>query len=202
MPFAGEMGAGCVEQFLHRPRAGARGRLIGGEYRAADAVALVYRPKRYESDDRRAIRIGDEAAMGFDRRRIDLRHDQRDIGFHPKCRRVVDDDCAAADGPGRIIARDAAAGREQGQIDAGEAAFRERLDGDLTIGEGQYPTRRARRPEEAQFRDRKFAVCQHAQQFAADGAGRADDRDRRGRTRQAEREGECRWIVGHARLHC
>jgi hypothetical protein len=74
---------------------------------ALDAESIVERLERHDHLNRRAIRIGDNAAgpaigeaVG-----IELRHDERKLALVTKVRRIVDDDGTGRCSARRVLAR-------------------------------------------------------------------------------------------------
>ena len=106
-----EVGARRFAQLFHRRGAGARRGLIRRDDHPLDAVLAVHGPQRRDRDDRRAVRIGDDALVREDRVAIDLGNDERHAGIHAKRRRVVDDDRAGLHRGRRELLRRAAAQR-------------------------------------------------------------------------------------------
>src|SRR5207249_2174382 len=84
-----------------------------------------------------------------------------------------------------VVARSLTAGGEKRQVHPGEALFAQRRSGDVLAAERQHRASRSRRGIEAQLRERKPPPFENAEQFAADRAGGADDRDNRRRSAQA-----------------
>jgi hypothetical protein len=79
---------------------------------------------------------------------------------------------------GGVALRYTAAGREQRDVDAREAVVRQHLNRHLPSLEAECPAGGPRRGQQSQTGLREAADLEPAQQFNADGAGRADDRDR------------------------
>ena len=104
---------GLIEQLVHRGATGARDRLVGGDHDPFDAGQIVQWLQRHDHLDRRAVRVGDDAALAVmrDRLRIDLGHDQRHVRLHPEAGGVVDDNRTGLGRTRREDRRHLAAGR-------------------------------------------------------------------------------------------
>ncbi len=172
-----ERGTGGLDQFLHRGRASARGRLVGRDDQALDGVQLVNRPQRRDRDDGRAVRVRDDPGMIRHRFRIDLRHDERDRLVHAEGRGVVDHHSALRHRDGPELLRRGATRREERQVHAIERLLGELRDRHRLAGKRQLLARRTRRCERANFRVGKLALLDTGQDFDADSTGRADDGD-------------------------
>ena len=171
--------------------------MVGRDDGARDRVAAVERPQGQQRDNRGAVRVGDDPGVACDLVRIDLRYDQRYRRIHAKGRGIVDDHGAMAHRGRCILARRLGAGREQRQVDAGESAVVQRRDGDVIPAEWQHRAGRSCRGVKAQFGERELAAFKDSEQFAADCAGRADNRNHRRRSAQTRGLPRvCRW-AGH-----
>ena len=170
-----EIGACRVRELVHGRGAGARGRLIGGDGHAPDAVVLVNRPERRDGDDGRAVGIGDDALVAGDGAGIDLWDHQRYLRVHSESRGVVDHDGAGRDRDWGVALRDAATRRKQGDIDALEALLGEFLDDERLAVEGKLAAHGAGGGEQAQLLHRETPLGEAAQELHADGAGGAND---------------------------
>ena len=110
------------------------------------------------------------------RLRVDLGDHQRHVRIHPEGRGIVDHDGAGLHRDRRELARDAAAGREQRDVDAVEGVL------------GRAPRSRSCSPRKSMvlpaeralasafsLPTRKFAPVHGGDEFGADGAGDADN---------------------------
>ena len=91
---AGDLRLGLRPELVHPLLAGARDRLVGAHDHPPDPGGVVQRLEGHDHLDRRAVRVGDDPLVLGDVVRVDLGHDQRDVGVHPEGARVVDDDRA------------------------------------------------------------------------------------------------------------
>jgi len=98
--FALEHLAGLLEQFQHGGLAGPAGRLIRADYHSPDGVGLVQGPNRHNGNNRRAIRVGNNALVLVNVLRIDFRHNQRHIRVHAEGGGIIDDDGSGFDSRG------------------------------------------------------------------------------------------------------
>ena len=80
----------CV-QFANTADTGTADRLICRNDHALCVIKPMQRRQCNQSDDRRAVWIGNDAVMGKGVLRIDFRNDQRDIRIQTVCAAVVDD---------------------------------------------------------------------------------------------------------------
>ena len=171
--------AGLVEQFVHRGAAGPGDRLVGRDDDPLDPREVVQRLQRDDHLDRRAVRVGDDAALRVlrDRLRIDLRHDQRHIRLHAEARGVVDDHGAGLCRARRKHRRHLGARRRKDDVDAAEIESVEALDlEDVVLAERDLRADRARRGQCDDIVGGKFALGERGQHLASDIAGRADHR--------------------------
>ena len=83
----------------------------------------------------------------------------------------------AAAARGDIFSRKIAAGAEECDVDTREGIALQFFHRDLFASEAQTLAGGARGGEQSQIADRKRAALEHIEQFGADRAGRADDRD-------------------------
>ena len=122
--------ARLVEQFVHRGAARPGNGLVGRYHNALDPSEIMQRLQRDDQLDRRAVRIGDNPAFRVlgDGLRVDLRHDQRDVGLHAEARGVVDDHGARLRRTRREDIGHLGAGRGEDDIDTTEVIGVEALD--------------------------------------------------------------------------
>ena len=92
-----------IAQLFHGLRARAARALIRAHDDPFDGGDIVQRLQRDQHDDRRAVRIRDDAFVPFHVFRIDFRNDQRHIRLHAERTRIVDDDRSRLHGMGRKI---------------------------------------------------------------------------------------------------
>ncbi len=117
-----EQRAGLLGQFVDRFFAGAGHSLVCRHIDARDANRILDRLERHQHLHRRAIGIGDNAAVLVlrDGVRIHLRHHQRNIAVIAEVCSVVDHHTAGCRGDRRIFFRHAAARREQADLRFGK----------------------------------------------------------------------------------
>ena len=171
--------AGLVEQFVHRGMARPGNRLVGRDDHPLDPGEVVQRLQRHDHLDRRAVRVGDDAALGAlrDRLRIDLGHDQRHIRLHAEARGVVDDYGAGLCRTRRKHLRHLGARRREHDVDAAEIVSVEALDlEDVVLAKRDLAADRARRGQRHDVVGGKLALGEGGQDLASDIAGRADHR--------------------------
>ncbi len=172
-----EVGAGGFAEFFHGGGAGTAGGLVGGGDEAGDAIDLVDGPERGDGDDGAAVGVGDDALVGFYGLGVDLGDDEGHGGIHTESGRVIDGDGSGLGSEGAEFFGDAAAGGEEGDVDAGKAGFCEFLNGDGPALEGHGFTGGARGSEEAQFLHGEFALIETVEKFDADGTSGTNNRD-------------------------
>ena len=172
-----EIGAGGFHEFVHRGRTAAAGGLVGRKDHALDAVLTVDRPQRHQRGDGGAVRVGDDALVIPDAAGVDLGDHQRDVRVHAEGRGIVDHNGACLDRNRRELAGNAAAGREQRDVDALEGALGEFLDHDLFAAERDGLAGGAGAGQRLELADRKTAAVHGGDEFGADSAGDADYRD-------------------------
>ena len=124
-----------------------------------------------------------------ERVRVHFGHDERHVGLHAEGRGVVDHDGAARGRRARDAARDAAAGREEREVDAVQAVNGELLHRERAAAEMHRAPGGAARGEQAERSEREAALLEAVDELGADRAGGADDRDL-GRGRDAAWRGE------------
>ncbi len=120
-----------------------------------------------------AVGVGDDPLVPVDVVGVDFGHDQRDLGVHAPGRGVVHDDAARVAGDGGELLRGAAAGGEEGQVDAFEAIGSEFLAGDLVAPVVELHARRLGSGEGHQLFDGEVTLGEDAAHRSADGACRA-----------------------------
>ncbi len=113
---------------------------------------------------------------------IDLRDDQRDGRVHPPGRRVVDDRRTVSDRRRGKLLRDVAAGREQGDVDAGEGLGDGLPDLERATVDRHCPSGRPAGGEQAQLTDRELPLVEDLDHRSADDAGGTDDGNGQGLT--------------------
>ena len=101
---------------------GAGDRLVSGDHHTLDLPLVVQRLQRHHHLDGRAIRIGDDPALGELPQvvRVHLRHHQRHVGVHAELAGVVDHHAAGLGCARRMHGRHRRAGREQPDVPARE----------------------------------------------------------------------------------
>ena len=125
----------------------------------------------------RAIGVGDDPAVRVGGVRIDVRDDQRHIGLHAECRRVVDDRGACGDRNWRPLTRACRASGEDRDVDTLKGLGRHGLHRQLLALERHLRASAALRREQHELVDRQRALLEHLQHGAADRAGRTKDGD-------------------------
>jgi hypothetical protein len=130
-----------------------------------------------DQDDRRAVRVRDDALMLGDRVRIHLGHDERHVRLHAECGGVVDHHGARLDRSGRHLPRDAGAGGEKREVDAAERVLVEHADFDVSPTEADFfpsGALRSQRNKIGQWEAPRFEDIHH---LLAHGSGGSDDCD-------------------------
>ena len=117
--FAFEVRFRFIAQFVDTFFAGTGYSLIGADDDAFDRRQVVNRLECHEHDDRRAVRVGNDALVPGNIFRVDFRYDQGDIRVHTERAGVVDDDAAPFSSFGSQFLTDRAAG-EQADINTVE----------------------------------------------------------------------------------
>ena len=171
--------AGLVEQFVHRGAARPGNRLIGRDDDPLDPGEVMERLQCHDHLDRRAVRVGDDAAFRVLRNglRIDLRHHQRHVRLHPEPRGVVDHHGARLCRTRRKRLRYLGPRRRKNDIDAAKIVGIEALNlEDVILAKRNLAADRARRRQSHHVVGGKLALGERRQDFASDIAGRADDR--------------------------
>jgi hypothetical protein len=131
----------------------------------------VQGPQAHEDDRRRAVRVGDDAAVVFEGVAVDLGDHEGHVVFHSVIGTVVDDDGAAFDGlgaEGQGRAFFALGAGEKRDIDAVESVgggFLHRVRAAINV-EGPGAPR-----QDAQFGHGKFALIENTHHLDAHGAG-------------------------------
>ena len=162
-------------QFLESRVAGARRGLVCVGDDADEGRELQQRLERHDELNRGAVRVGDDIFRRADVVSVDFGDDERRVGVHSEVRGVINDG-AVLGGARRVFGGDFFTRREEREPALGEVEFREVLDGcRLSVGADDFALR-ARRGDGYGARG-EFALLQHADDFSADGAGRADDGD-------------------------
>mmetsp|Transcript_17436 Transcript_17436/g.53624 ORF Transcript_17436/g.53624 Transcript_17436/m.53624 type:complete len:277 (+) Transcript_17436:1485-2315(+) len=164
----------------HARRARARRRLIRRDDDLLEAKREEQREERHERDGRRAVGVRDDL-RAFAELAVDLGHDQRHVRVVAQRGRVVDDDAALREHLAdllRVLRREVARRGEEDDVEAARGLDAERL------GRQVAPLRRgdglaALGPEERRARVAagEAALLEHADDFLADRARGADDRD-------------------------
>jgi hypothetical protein len=124
-----------------------------------------------------AVRVGDDALVVADAACVDLGDHQRHVRIHAEGGGVVDHDGAGLDRERCILLRDAAAGGEQGDVDALEGALGQLLDDDVLAAERYRLAGRAGACERLELADAKAALVHGGDEFGAYRTGDADNRD-------------------------
>jgi hypothetical protein len=169
---------GLHRQFLDGLLAGAGHRLVGADVDAGDADGIVDRLERDQHLDRRAVRVGDDAAVLVlgDRLRIDLRHHQRDVVVVAELRGVVDHHAAGRRRLGRVHRRHRGARREQADLHLREIELGEVLDHQHAITELHPAARGTAAGHGIDLADREFALREDLQHGLADRTRRTHHR--------------------------
>ena len=128
---------------------------------------------------RRAVRIGDDAALAEARERIgvDLRDHQGHVGIVAPARRIIDHHRALGRDPRRVLLGHRRARRHQADVDVGEIVVVERFAFERPVAEGHVHAHALARGERNDFVGRERPFGQNPQHLAAHIAGGADDGD-------------------------
>ena len=115
--------ADLLVELVDAGQSGAGHGLVGAGDEADEPGLVVQRLEDRHRRHRRAVGVGDDALAGVgDGARVDLGDDERDVGVHAERRRVVDDRRAGGGEPRRQLPRRRGAGREQGDVEAGDGS--------------------------------------------------------------------------------
>jgi hypothetical protein len=125
--------------------------------------------------DRGAVGNGEDALVLADAVGVDLGDHQRHVRIHPEGGGVVDDHGAGLHRERREFAGNAAAGREQRDIDALEGALVKLFDDHLLAAKIDGLAGRACARQRLELTNRKGTSVHGGDEFGADGAGHADD---------------------------
>ena len=104
-------------QLLHRLRACAGDRLVGGDAHAHEPGGVVQRLERAGERDRAAVRVRDDALVLGRADAVHLGHDERDPGSSRYADGLVDADRAATDGVGDELAGRRGADGEEAEVE-------------------------------------------------------------------------------------
>ncbi len=169
--------AGLLLQLGDPGRPTARDGLVSRCDDRLQAKGLVQRVKPHQRDDRRAIRIGDDALVRESRIRIDFRNHQGYLRIHPESRAIIDHDTAALGGllPKKFRLRGPRT--EDAGIQPLETLRSRFLYRPGLVSVGLRLTSRAGRGEQAQFRQREIPLVKKTNEFLTDCAGRSEDSD-------------------------
>ncbi len=153
-------------------------RLVRAGHQPDQAGLVVQRLEHRHRGHRGAVRVGDDALAGLAYGvRVDLAHDEGDVGVHPPGRGVVHHDGAGRGEDRGQPLRRRAAGREQGDVQAARVGGLGVLDGDLTVAPDDRRAGGACGGEEPDLLDGEVPLEQDPAHHGADLAGGADDPD-------------------------
>ena len=130
----------------------------------------MQRLQRHHHLDGRAVGHGDDVLFRVARQRlrIDLRHDQRDVGVHAELAGFIDDDGAGLRGARREFGRNLAAGGGENKIHPLEIELGEVLNLEVPVAERDFLAHRARRRQRDDIVDGKFPLMQNAEHLMPD----------------------------------
>jgi len=191
-PLAQRPGPGhLVELCVERVDAGlarARGRLVRGNDHLGEPERPVQRAHGHDHRQRGAVRVRDDPLRPVRQLlRVDLRHDQRDLGVHPERARVVHGHRAVAGRDRRPRRRDLIGDVEHGHVDAVERVLAERHDLGLAAPDRQPPPGRPGRGDQPDLAPDVLPGGEQVKHHRADRAGGADHGQCRPQTSPAHR---------------
>ena len=155
--------------------AAARNSLIRRNDDALDLREIVKRLQGHHHDDRRAVRVGDDALVTGNGLRIDFRNNERDFRIHAESAGIVDDNGTGLDGCRSELLAGCTAGK-QGNLDILEGVIRRLLYRVLFAHELDLLASAALGSEHFQIGKGEIALFDEVQEFLAYGTGRAEDR--------------------------
>ena len=135
--FAGDDLLDLALQFFDGLGARAGNGLVAGGENALHTESLVQRIERHQRNGGGAVRVGDDALVLLHVRGIDFGHDERDGIVHAEGAGVIHHHAAGLGGDRGEFLGDAAAGAEQGDVDALERVFSEFLNRNVLPSELQ-----------------------------------------------------------------
>ncbi len=163
-----------VEQLIDGPPAGAGNGLVGGDHEPLDAGRVLQRLERHDHLHRRAVRVGNDAAVARQGIGVDLADDERHVLLHAPARGVVDHHGARGGEPRRPLTGGRAAGREEGDVEAPDRLLVQALNGEAAV---ELPPDGALGGEWHDLLGGKAPLPQQPQHQSADLTGRADHGD-------------------------
>ena len=169
--------AALRRQQFHGKAAGAGDGLVGGYVDALDPRRLVDGLQRHHHLDRRAVGIGNDAAIRVlgDAVRIALRHHQGNVVVVAELRGIVDDDCSGRSSHGRCPGRNRGAGGEQAHGDPAEIEIVEHADFQTFAPELHGRSCGSFAGQRVQPSDGELPSLENLQQRLTDGTGRPGD---------------------------
>ncbi|GAA1854123.1 hypothetical protein GCM10009772_33660 [Pseudonocardia alni subsp. carboxydivorans] len=171
----GQLGLQLVDAGL----AGTRRGLVRRHDQRLEPELAVQRTHRRHHRQRRAVRVGDDPLGPLGHLlRVDLGHDERDLGVHPERAGVVDGDRAAGGGDRRPLGGDLVGHVEHRDVDAVEDLGLQLQDRDVLAADRQHLAGAAGRGDQADLAPRhRLAGVDDLDHGGADGTGRADQRE-------------------------
>ena len=170
-----EQRACLLGQFVDRLLAGTRYCLVSRHVNTRDSYRVLDGLECHHHLYRRAIRIGDDAAILVlrDGMRIHFRHHQRNIPVVAEVRGIVDHHATGSRSHRRVLFRDAAACREQTDLGFGKVESFHVYDGKFLSLEAHCGTRRTAGSERVKIAHRELALFQYRQHRLSHRSGRA-----------------------------
>ena len=138
----------------------------------------MQRPRGNQTDNGRAVGVGDEAVMPLDIVGIDLGHDQRHLGIHTEGMAVVDHDGAALDGLRQQLLGDIVAGSAEHDVAALKGLGASFLNHDLLAAELNGLARGACTCQQLELADRELLLVEALEHLGAHGSRRAQNSNR------------------------
>src|SRR4051812_36571971 len=135
----------------------------------------MQRINRHQRHRRGAIWIGNDSAMRWNVIRVDLRDNERDVGLHSECRRIVDHDRAGIARDGRELSGDLAAGAKKCDINFVERSFIEFLNGNRLAAKRDFLADRSRGAECANAGDWKTAPFEYREKLGPNRSSRTNN---------------------------
>src|SRR5665811_473621 len=153
-----------------------RGGLVGGDDELLETPSGMEGPERVDHRQGRAVGVADDALGAVaDLGRIDLGHDERNFGIHPKGTGVVDYDSPVRHRDRSPLRRDLVWHVEHRDVDTVKDLRSDLLDRDILTPNLEDLAGRTCRRDEAYLAPDVRALAQDAEHDGTDSAGRADD---------------------------
>ena len=162
----------------HTGSASTRSCLIRGHDHALHAGELMQRPRRNQTDDGRAVGVGDQAVVPLNVIGVNLGHDQRHLGIQTEGMAVVDHDGAALDGLGQQFLGDIVAGSAEYDVAALKGLGESLFDHNLLAAELDGLARRTRARQQLELANRKLLLVEALEHLGANSSRRAQNSNR------------------------